>query len=269
MDQTPPLTYLGFLALAVVPPVAALAVAAGSRRLASHRWAGAALMVALALAYTTPWDNYLVARGVWHYGEGTVRLRLWHAPFGEYLFVVLQTVGAALWSSLLLHRESTPSSRVPRDVSRRERASGALAGLGVGLAGLAGLAAESTFYLGAILAWAGPVLALQWGFGWRHLWRRRGLVAVGVAVPTAYLWVADRLALGLGLWVLSPQYTTGAALAGLPVEEAAFFLATNLFLVQGLVLLEWVVAADWSLRRAYSRLETTYPGLAAVVDRWA
>ena len=42
---------------------------------------------------------------------------------------------------------------------------------------------------------------------------------------------------------LSGRYTTGLVVPGLglPVEEALFFLLTNLFVVQGLVLWEWVV----------------------------
>jgi lycopene cyclase domain-containing protein len=49
------------------------------------------------------------------------------------------------------------------------------------------------------------------------------------------------VALSVGLWRLSGRYTTGLAVAGLPVEEGAFFLVTNLFVVQGLVLLWWLL----------------------------
>jgi lycopene cyclase domain-containing protein len=60
-------------------------------------------------------------------------------------------------------------------------------------------------------------------------------------VPTAYLWAIDWLALRNGIWTLAPAYTTGWTLFGLPVEEATFFLATNLFVVQGLLLYDWVL----------------------------
>ena len=72
------------------------------------------------------------------------------------------------------------------------------------------------------------------------LYQRR-TVALGVAVPTVYLWIIDRIALATGIWHISPTYTTGIALFGLPIEEALFFLVTNLFVVQGLVLFRWVV----------------------------
>ena len=48
------------------------------------------------------------------------------------------------------------------------------------------------------------------------------------------------VAITLGIWKLSPTYTTGLTLAGLPIEEGLFFLFTNLFVVQGLILWLWV-----------------------------
>jgi lycopene cyclase domain-containing protein len=90
--------------------------------------------------------------------------------------------------------------------------------------------------------WAGPVFALQWGVGWRYLVAvRRRLVAI-VAAPVLYLSVIDRIAIGEGLWTISPAYSTGLTVGGLPIEEGAFFLCTTLFVVQALVLLRWVIA---------------------------
>jgi lycopene cyclase domain-containing protein len=110
----------------------------------------------------------------------------------------------------------------------------------VRVAGAASLATTSTLYLGALLAWAGPVLAIQWGFGWPYLWDLRRTVALAVLVPTLYLWVIDGIALDLGIWVISKEHTVGLALLGLPVEEALFFLLTNVFTVQGIVLYMWL-----------------------------
>ena len=86
------------------------------------------------------------------------------------------------------------------------------------------------------------MLALQWAVGWRYLLSVRRRVAAGIVVPTAYLCGADLLAIRNGIWTISPDHTTGLALAGLPVEEATFFLLTSAFVVQGLVLLRWVMA---------------------------
>ena len=234
------LTYLEFHVLFLLPVLLVLGLDAVVRReteWSPTHWSGTALVVGIALAYTTPWDNYLIARGVWWYGDGAVAARLWHAPVEEYLFVLAQPVLAALW----LWRLPAPTAgRV--SISGVDRAVGVLAGAGISVGGvLLALHGSATFYLGAILAWAGPVLAVQWGFGWPVLWQTRHTVGVGVAVPTLYLCIADRIALWSGTWKLSDQHTIGAMVFGLPIEEGLFFLVTTLFVVQGLVLLEWVI----------------------------
>ena len=231
-------TYLQFLAAFVAPPLLALA-ALRVRDRRDDWWSlvGVGVLLVLALAYTTPWDNYLIRRGVWTYGEDAVLATLWLAPVEEYAFVAMQTVVAGLWVQFI----TGPPDAEFRP-SKRDAAVGALAGLVVTAAGVAFLGTTSTFYLGAILAWAGPVLALQWSVGWRYLLERPRTVAVGVGAPTLYFATADRLAIADGVWTISTEYATGVAVAGLPIEEGAFFLATNLFVVQGLVLFDWVVA---------------------------
>ncbi|MFT4947937.1 MAG: lycopene cyclase domain-containing protein [Natronomonas sp.] len=231
------LTYLEFHLLFLVPVLSVLSLSLLAR--AVERWrlqlAGLAVIVALALVYTTPWDNYLIAQGVWSYGDGRLAGRVWLAPVGEYLFILVQPVVAALW---LFHLR-TPAAEV--GTGRRDWLVGLAAGGLVTAVGAALLTREAGFYLGAILAWGGPVLALQWAVGWRYLLAVRRHVALAVGVPTLYLWVADWVAIQQGVWVISARYTTGLGLPGLPVEEMVFFLTTNLFVVQGLVLLPWVV----------------------------
>jgi lycopene cyclase domain-containing protein len=233
------ITYLQFHAVFVVPPLAALLlVARGRPRVLWRRalWVGVPVLAVLALAYTTPWDNHLIAEGVWWYGDGAVAARFWLAPLGEYLFILLQPVVTALW----LSRLASPAGDAIV-VSRSDRVVGGLAAVAVGLAGAAMLALEATFYMGAILAWGAPILAIQWAFGWPYLWHARRTVALGTLVPTLYFGVADRVAIELGVWTISKQFTTGLTVGGLPLEEGAFFLVTNLFVVQGLVLLRWVM----------------------------
>lgn len=95
---------------------------------------------------------------------------------------------------------------------------------------------ERSLYLGLILVWALPVLGLQWACGGDILlkrWRACYLPALGVS---AYLWIADAFALVQGIWSISPRYTLGWGLAGLPFEEMLFFAVTNLMVCQGLTL---------------------------------
>ena len=240
------LTYLQFHLVFLVPVLLLLGVAVryrGNRTLLTprFRWTGVGILTVIALVYTTPWDNYLITRGVWWYGDGRVAATVWHAPVEEYLFMMLQPVVAGLWLALL----RAPLDTAPTSITRRARVVGVAAGFVLGAAGVAMLAYEPTFYLGAIVAWAGPVLALQWGFGWPVLWALRRPLALGVLVPSVYLWTADWVAIELGIWTISGRYTTGLTIVGLPIEEALFFLVTNLFVVQGLVLFGWVVRHGW------------------------
>jgi lycopene cyclase domain-containing protein len=93
-------------------------------------------------------------------------------------------------------------------------------------------------YLVMELAWALPVLALQWAAGWRELWRARRRWALATLIPTVYLCLADRLAISDGIWRIHEDRSTGVKLAGLPLEEAVFFLLTNLMVVQALILFQ-------------------------------
>lgn len=254
--MTAGVAYFAFHAVAILPVVAGLALLA-RYRLGSRRdvLTGTLVLAGLALVYTTPWDNYLIVRGAWWYGKGVVFARFGAVPLGEYLFFLLQPLLVGLWAA----RFPVETGR-PLSVSLPERALG-LAGAGVvAAAGLALLGADSGLYLGSLLVWSAPILAIQWVFGWPFLVAEWRTVLVGTLVPTLYLWVVDRVAIGVGLWTLSDRYTTGVAvpLLGLPIEEAVFFLLTSLFVVQGLVLYVWLVdrlrTAEQLDRRSLARL---------------
>jgi lycopene cyclase domain-containing protein len=256
-------TYAQFHFAFLLPVVAVLLAAATVTRSRTSRptvwsigrpeyWSGVAVVTLVAVIYTTPWDNYLIARGVWGYGEGRTFAHLGLAPLGEYAFFVLQPMlTALLLGQLTLRRDWPEADALGREdgkwrlalgrFERVPRVLGGTAAVAVGLVGAVLLTADSTFYLGAILAWAAPVLFIQWVVGLPQLLYQRRTVALGVAVPTVYLWIIDRIALATGIWHILPTYTTGIAPFGLPIEEALFFLATNLFVVQGLVLFRWVV----------------------------
>lgn len=248
------MTYLQFHLVFLLPPIAALLV------LARRRGAGApgvgrvraafAAIVVLAVAYTTPWDNALVARGVWGYPPERVAFTLGYVPIEEYTFFVLQPI----LTGLALLATARPGALLP---SARPGTDGGWArGLGTGaflaLASFGALALREPAgtYLGLILAWAAPIGALQWAVGGHELAARWRSWLPAVVGSTLYLWAADRAALALGIWWISPELTTGAHLLGLPVEEATFFLITNLMVVQGLVLFLTMVPA-WRRRWAH------------------
>jgi lycopene cyclase domain-containing protein len=237
------LTYLSFLAVFIGLPLSILLVGSVVSRQRSRpsvrlQVGGIALMITLALVYTTPWDNYLIARGVWEYGEGVVTTRFGWMPLGEYLFVAVQSVLVGVWA---FQYDGIVDPTIGH--SWRDRLLGVGAGAAIGFVGIGFLLGPSeTFYLGAILAWAGPVFALQWGVGWRYLLAIRRRLVVLVVPPVVYLSSIDRIAIDQGLWTISPTYSTGLTVGGLPIEEGVFFLVTSLFIVQALVLLRWVIA---------------------------
>ncbi len=258
--MTPPLTYLEFHLVFTLPPLLALGWLAHRRDRAwldRRTLSGLAIILVLAVTYTTPWTNTLIPEGVWWYGEGAVLGTLWHTPIEEYFFFVIQTTLTALWLFQFLEVRDLSLS-----LPRSHRLGGLLAGLSIAFLGWYFLQGTATYYLGAILLWAGPILAIQWTFGLTYLvWERRQ-VLLAVSVPTLYLWVADWYAISVGIWSISDTHTIGVGLAGLPLEEALFFLVTNVFVVQGLVLYVWLLerradlAAVSHLKRLRKHLPT-------------
>jgi len=232
------MTYLQFHIYFLFPPLIALLI--WTRPSPPRLWAYL-LMPLIALIYTTPWDNYLVWRGVWGYPEDRVLLRLGYVPFEEYLFFLLQPL---LTGALLLRFTGNPPP--PGSGICRVFGGGAwllATALGVLLLALGGKA----LYLGLILAYFAPVFVLQWAYGGDFLWAWRRPLLLGVAFPTLYLWFADRWAIQEGIWWISEAYTLGLGAFGLPLEEMVFFLFTNLAVVQGL-LLAWHPEAIGRLR---------------------
>jgi lycopene cyclase domain-containing protein len=170
-------TYLAFHGVFIVPPIAALALLLRGRGVLDRRGtAFLALIAAIALVYTTPWDNYLVWRGVWGYGADRVIGTIGHVPVEEYLFFVLQPLLTGLWLYLVLAREGPARAGDGAGEGsgvRRVAVVGAVLYLGIAVAGALLLLREETTYLGLILAWAGPVLAGQWAYAGAGIWARR------------------------------------------------------------------------------------------------
>lgn len=228
------MSYFAFHLVFTLPPIFLLALfqrqpLAG---IGGKVWLALPLIALIALIYTTPWDNYLIWRDVWHYGEDRVVGTIGYVPVEEYLFFLLQPILTGLWLYWLLDRK-TP---VPQQHSTVVRTVGTGFWVVLSIAGAVMLQWNSGVYLGLILVWAGPVLALQWVVGGAQVWATRSTWFLGTLIPTLYLWFADRFAIEQGIWHISDVYTTGLHLLGLPIEEATFFLVTNLLVVQGLLL---------------------------------
>jgi lycopene cyclase domain-containing protein len=211
-----------------IPLIGFFLVAHRKKRLDRLNLTGIALMGAVALIYTTPWDNYLIMRGVWSYPEGMVLGTLGYVPVEEYGFMIMQTlIAGTLWSMNLPKNNQAGLSF---------SAKGLLLALAIGIFGSYCLTLESGTYAGLILVWAFPPLALQWSLGARALRESlKSWVPLWVGF-TLYLCLADSFAISQGIWSLTLSTRSGWELGNLPVEEALFFALTNLFVLQGLSL---------------------------------
>lgn len=254
------MTYFGFLLRFLVIPIIVFLVITHrdnqrNRRMAGFRngrvWVGIAVHVILAVLYTTPWDNYLVATGVWYYNPELVTgIVLGYVPIEEYTFFVLETILAGLWWWFLARRLAPRPSYRSASQSLEEREgftpNKRLVFLSTCVPVFLWVISTYLFffgdvrwtYLSLILFWALPPIILQLLFGAEILWHYRKLVLWGIIAPATYLSLTDMLALKETTWSISPDQTTGILFFGiLPVEEALFFFITNVLLACGMTLL--------------------------------
>ena len=228
------MTYFQFLLIFLILPIFSfLIMARGYPRANRSVFINAiGVLTVLAILYTTPWDNYLVMKKVWWYGLDRVMGTIGYVPVEEYAFFVLQTLFTGLWCFIL--HQHIPINWSPV----KTKLTWWMVGLFALLTLMGGifLLSESFFYLGLILAWASPILLIQWYFGGPYLKSNLKLFFLTVLPPTIYLWVADAYAIHWGIWEISKKFTTGVKLVNLPMEEAVFFLVTNLMVGQGLIL---------------------------------
>jgi lycopene cyclase domain-containing protein len=215
---------------------------------------GIFLHILIALLYTTPWDNYLVATKVWWYDPDLVTGRtLGWVPIEEYTFFIVQPILGGLWLWFLARRLPEPN---PTDNLRAGlRWQLPLICLGIWLSAVAILITrwEPGTYLALELGWALPPIILQLAFGADILWRYRRLVFLSLVPLTLYLSAADALAINLGTWTINPSQSLNLLLGGiLPIEEFIFFLLTNILITFGLVLL-WATESHQRMQQLRTR----------------
>lgn len=262
------MTYGQFLLLFIVVPIILLACFVmwdGYRHFhdsppqddgARDRWKAPymllAALVLVAVMYTIPWDNHLIATGVWSYKPTSISgVAFDHVPLEEMLFFLLQTVLVGLWVLWLLSRvggdnenagtQSTETKRrgLLRDWPAAIRWFSVAVGVSIWLAAVGMLVSgwKPGTYLGWELAWALPPLILQFGVGGDMLWRRRGRLLAALIPVVLYLCAADAFAIYQSIWTISPQHSLGILIGGLlPLEEVVFFLLTSTLISCGLVL---------------------------------
>lgn len=241
------MTYLNFLVLFLIIPIILILVVLwkenqqGSRLPHAFRmlpfWIILAIHVFAAVVYTTPWDNYLVANGVWFYNRMLVTgIRFGWVPAEEYTFFVLQTILTGLVWLVLAKRFGSSQGSLESNPSVRPY-SVILLFLFWLLGLIVFFSAPSGTYLGLILMWSLPPIILQLLFGADILWENRRLVGTTIVLVTLYLSITDSLAIRSGTWTIAPGQSLQVFFGGvLPLEEFIFFLVTNTLIVFGITL---------------------------------
>jgi lycopene cyclase domain-containing protein len=200
-------------------------------------WGVIGVHVLVAVLYTTPWDNYLVATKVWWYHPDLVTgWVIGWVPIEEYCFFVLQTLMSGAWLVWLLRRVYPQRAFAPNLALRKWLSA---AGIVLWLASTALLLAgyAPATYTTLTLSWALFPILIQLVFGADILWHYRAPIALATLTTTSYLAAADTLAIGAGTWVINPLQSFNIFLpGGLPIEELLFFLVTNLLVTVGCTL---------------------------------
>jgi len=209
---------------------------------------GAAFLVILVIvvAFTTPWDNYAVAQGIWSFPGGRHAFRLWHLPVEEYCFFIIQSVEVLLLCHGLtglagFHQAFTPPLNSP----------GVITGLGVvaALWAFTGLRfgrrlPRRAQYLFHLLYWFGPVVAFQWVLAAPLLLANLSAIVPATAIVSLWLTLADLAAVRQGIWEFDETQILGVKWRNrLPVEEILFFFVSSLLVAQAYVMLAPAAAA--------------------------
>ena len=186
--------YSRFLWLFVVPFVVAGAILT-IPRMTRRELFGLIMLPILAVVWTTPWDNYLVATRVWYYNPALVSgILLGYVPLEEYIFFVLQPIFVGLWL-LLWHRRVSPPAHGQPNTALRVWTSIVAACVWIASALVFFSGWQPGTYLSIMLFWALPPILLQLLFGADILWHYRR-VLVSVILPLGiYLSLADSLAI--------------------------------------------------------------------------
>eukprot|EP00928_Gymnodinium_smaydae_P039670 TRINITY_DN27047_c0_g1_i1.p1 TRINITY_DN27047_c0_g1~~TRINITY_DN27047_c0_g1_i1.p1 ORF type:complete len:1456 (-),score=289.68 TRINITY_DN27047_c0_g1_i1:198-4565(-) len=247
------LTYYGFHCLCTLPQLAVLFWYAKSQaespayfRMAC-KWM--AVLCGVAVLYSTPWDNYLVASGIWGYGSPSHTLGvIGYVPIEEYAFFVIETLIVGM--TWVAHARC---GIIPHFQGKSSRNLGFIILGALYLVGCLLLQIDRGRYLGLITVWAMPVLAIQWAFGADALMAQRDSWLKPWLYSWFYLCVIDRWAIRNGCWSINPKYTL-PLIDFLPVEEAYFFACTVTMCLWGLQLAMNVDVLDCARSVAYQRV---------------
>jgi len=212
-------------------------------------WPGEVVLVMIAIlgivvAFTSPWDNWAVARGIWDFPPERIRFRVGKLPIEEYAFFIIQSMEVMMLSWAFLGWAKPPQGApMPRWVGEPEVLRH-LAILFVAWVAVGVLFKEwpnrerRIHYAWHLLFWFLPVILIQWIVAGPMLMAYFWQVFVPTFVIGTYLCVADWYAIGKGIWFFDEKQITGWKIGGvMPWEEAAFFYITSFLVAQTFLIL--------------------------------
>lgn len=243
------MTYFGFLARFLVIPLILMSIIFLYQRSRGvllpavfQTWPARTVIFAhivMAIVYTTPWDNYLVATSVWWYDPNLVTgYVIGWVPIEEYTFFVLQTILTGMWTVWLMTQVKIPKAAdFTPNINIRWIAT-AIVAVGWFISTIFLIfGPPSANYLTLIMSWALVPVLIQFTFGADILWHYGRLILWALIPSSLYLGAADALAINAGTWTISPSQTVGIKFGGiLPLEEFIFFVMTNILVVFGVTL---------------------------------
>ncbi len=243
-----PVSYLQFHLFFNLPLLVLLWFVPGSGGALLH-WPVVLLILGIVFVFTSPWDNYAVAKGIWGFPDGRYLFRVGWLPVEEYAFFAVQSLQVMLLCAglrgLTVDAESALATRALQDAWAQTMVPWGLCGVLLVVWALLGWRLGGRFgngtrfhYAWHLFYWMLPVLALQWLIAYPLLsgaWV--SLVGSALAVGL-YLSLADFVAIRLGIWHFDEKQITGFRFGGqMPWEEAAFFFVTSFLVAQSYLML--------------------------------
>ncbi|MBF8376553.1 lycopene cyclase domain-containing protein [Alicyclobacillus mali] len=268
------MTYFGFLLRFIVAANAALWVArAALRRVGREGWLARvvrrsplrmtgyfAVLGAVILLYTTPWDGALIHLGVWAYARQRVwGLTLDGVPWEEILFYLLQSALVAQCFDLATaFRSRTAWAR--RQTPTRQLAYLPVIALWMGF-GFVMLGSVYVLlnrwthltYLAMLVPWILLPLAVQSSYGFDGIAAKAGPVAISTVAPALYLSICDGIAIHSGIWFFHSERITDLRLGDVPIEEILFFSGSSLIVATSLAVIASRRSEQWLRDRRAGR----------------
>jgi len=201
------------------------------------------VLLTVVMIFTTPWDNFAVAKGIWGFPRERFSFRIGWLPVEEYAFFIIQSLHVMLLQVLLLRAFPPAASLLEIDVTAP--CVWVPCGLFFGAWIIYGVAKRTLprrlpryHYAWHLLYWFLPVILLQWIIAWPIFLTRLHFILIPTLLIGTWLSFADYIAIGKGIWHFDEKQITGVKFRGLmPWKEIAFFYLTSLLVSQSFPML--------------------------------